>query len=664
MQPFRVTKGKCQDFETALSKEWLESNGMGGYAASTIIGANTSRFHGLLTISEPDLTRAYQLLNSLEEIVEIKGERFELSTHLYPDTVYPKGYQYLHQFSLDPYPTFSYHVGEVQIRKSVALVRGTNILAVNYRLMKGSGGIKLTVRPLTSCRNSDVLTMENNELNRELTTDKGTVIFKPYDHFPELHFRHNAAILDKSGCWYKDIEYAREKEWEADHREDLYSPFALIYSFGTSKDAWFCLGTEMPAGWDTDKWTPEAYFKAEVQRREMLSSTFPTTDRNWSYLWQGAEHFLIEKGEHLVGICAGYPWYGYRMRDALLAIPGLLLVRGRYAEAAQYLTDLSAKGIKDESGISVKHGADIPLLYVQTVREYLTNTEDYKTVEDLLYSLMKGIVDAYRTAVWPGISIDTDGLISIEKSDHPQTWMNVVVKGRAATPRFGKPVELNALWYNALKFIEHLARKFSDMECAKNCAEMASKVKTAFNQNYWSEEGYLYDCLLPVGVDGAVRPNQLLALSLPDAVLDEERWESVLAAVEGQLKTSRGLRTLAPGHASYVGEYTQDPIHPRGHFHQGTIWPWMMIHYVRACLRARGDGRDQRAKLKKDVDAILSQTEEAGLGLVGEFFDGDPPHLARGNFACAASVSALLSCYERLNRDRIRMSGPMEFVLR
>lgn len=668
MEPILIGKSICQDPAKFLQKEWLETNRLGGYSSSTVGLVNTRRYHGLLVAAFKPPVERYVLVSALEETVEINHEKFFLSAHVYPGTIYPRGFEYLSQFSQEPFPSFIYEIGEVRIQKTIFTLNRENTVVVSYKLLGPAADIKLSVTPLIAYRDYHSLTVENPVLNGNLETAKGSVRMQPYPNLPPLHFVHNAVITDKSGYWYKNFEYLREMERGLDYREDLYSPFTLIYSFHGTDEVFLCASTQAKKDFDFSD-----AMDAELERRMRIQAACPAKERLWSYLWQTADTFVVDRRGGERGLIAGYHWFGDWGRDTMISLHGLLLIQGKYEEARDILLSYSNyvnQGIipnrfPDVGDTPEYNTVDASLWYINAAYEYLEYSDDVKTAESRLYPVIKKILKFYREGTHFGIRMAADGLIEAGAGRVALTWMDARVREVPVTPRHGKPVEINALWYNALMIGAELAGRFGDSKLKGEYEALASRTKEGFNRLFWCEEKrHLYDVVTPESSDSSLRPNQLFSISLPFAVLDEKKWKEVLRILEEELLTPYGFRTLSPKDPRYIAHYEGDPDRRDSSYHQGTVWPWLLGPFVAAYLKAFGPSKEVKMKMKRRLDLLLEHVEDYGLGSVSEIFDADPPHTPRGCVSQAWNVAELLRAYELLRSDEARFFQPQEFSLR
>ncbi|HYA17236.1 MAG TPA: amylo-alpha-1,6-glucosidase [Bryobacteraceae bacterium] len=581
------------DLRVDLNKEWLETNGIGGYASSTVAGLNTRRYHGLLVAAtEPPVGRAV-LLSKLEETLVVGSERFELGANKWASgAVRPEGFRYLVAFREDPYPEWTYAAGGVEVVRRLYMVQGENTVVVHYELHGAK--CELEVRPLVAFRDFHALTHANGTLNAEVKVEGRVASIQPYPDLPRLYFAHDAEAVERSGSWYYGFDYARERERGLEAVEDLYQPLVLRFR------------------------GKRGVVIASTEKRRSGAGPVETRNR--------ADQFIVKRGE-FHSIIAGYHWFGDWGRDAMIALPGLTLVRGRFDVAKSVLSAFA--GCVSEGMLPSRfpdHGeqpeyntVDAALWFFEAVRWYLEFTRDLAFVEKMM-PVMRRIVEWYECGTRFGIRADADGLVKTEAGQ--LTWMDT-----AATPRRGKAVEVQALWYNALRILIELG--------AKDLAEMAERAKANFNAKFWNEAaGCLFDVIEEE--DTSIRPNQVIALSLKYSMVSQERAERILQVVERKLVTPVGLRSLSPGDAKYRGRYVGGPAERDAAYHQGTVWPWLIGPYVSACLKVRGEAG--------------FAFRDAGLGLAPEIYDGDAPHLARGCIAQAWSLGELLRAQWELRR--------------
>jgi predicted glycogen debranching enzyme len=636
----------CGNLNEALRREWLETNGLGGFASSTITGLNTRRYHGLLTAATRPPVGRMALLEKLEETLVVNGERFDLSANQYSGAVHPQGYRYLKAFRLAPFPIFVYEVAGVEIEKSVFMVHGENTTVVQYKLIQKpeEADCRLEIHPLVAFRDYHGTAHENDALSNHVETLDGVATIQPYADLPELHFAHNAAELAVTGYWYRNFEYAVERERGLDFTEDLFNHFALKFDLSANEQPTVIASTEIRAAGDAD-----ALRQAEIERRENLLSGVGQ-DELIRTLTLAADQFIVGRGEQKT-VIAGYHWFCDWGRDTMIALPGLTLTTGRHDIARSILLEfvrhvdhgMLPNRFPDAGEEPEYNTVDATLWYFEAVRALIQHTEDYEFVRRHLYDTLVDILHWHEKGTRYRIHVDSDGLLFAGEPGVQLTWMDAKIGDWVVTPRIGKPVEIQALWFNALSVMEILAGKFNDSANAERFAAMAEKAKESFNQQFWNEAaGCLYDVVDGEMRDGSIRPNQILAVSLHHSMLDQERARQIVAVVERELLTPAGLRSLSPNDSQYIGIYQGDMRSRDGAYHQGTVWGWLIGPFITAYLKANGKTDAAREQARRWVDGFLPHLREAGLGQVSEIFDGNAPHAPRGCAAQAWSVSELL----------------------
>jgi len=635
----------CGNLDSALRREWLETNGLGGFASSTIVGLNTRRYHGLLTAATRPPVGRMLLLSKLEETLVLGGWRFELSANQYPGAVHPQGYQYLKQFRLDPFPVFTYEVEGVELEKSVFMVQGENTTVVEYRLLNaGPRGCGLELRPLIAFRDYHSTTHENARINPAVETVSGLATVTPYAGLPSLHLAHNAVALDPAGFWFRSFEYAVERERGLDFTEDLFSPCALTFELGARKPATVIASTEV-----RDAASAAALRRAEIARRQSIRAAAPVKNPLVEDLCAAADQYLVARGQQST-VIAGYPWFSDWGRDTMIALPGLTLTTGRPEVArgilltfAQHVDQGMLPNRFPDAGEQPEYNTvDATLWFFEAVRSYLQHTGDYDFVREHLYAVLTDILAWHFRGTRHGIKVDPSGLLASGEPGVQLTWMDAKIGDWVVTPRHGKPVEIQALWYNALCVMEELARKFDDHTGENRYKAAAAMARWSFNRLFWNEQaGCLYDVVNGGLPDGSLRPNQILAVSLHHSMLAPERARAVVDVVERELLTPFGLRTLSQSDPRYAPHYQGDARSRDSVYHQGTVWPWLMGPFLSAYRKVHSP-RAARPKMKAWLENFSQHLSEAGLGQVSEIFDAAPPYTPRGCYAQAWSVAELL----------------------
>jgi predicted glycogen debranching enzyme len=631
----------CHDLDAATQREWLETNGIGGFASSTVAGANTRRYHGLLIAPLRPPVDRHALLSKLEETLIVDGHRFELSTNTYePLITHPEGYRVMREFRLDPFPVFVFACGGVEIEKSIFLIHGENSVVVQYTLRNAGGrDVQMEIRPLIAYRNFHALTHENGALDGRVDLGVSMASMTPYPGLPALHFAHDAQRVYANGCWYRNFRYERELERGLDSCEDLYNPLILYFEFAGRSTISVIASTEQ-----RNVQKAAAYRQAEIARRQAIVAASPLPDEFITRLVAAADQFLVRRGERW-SVIAGYHWFEDWGRDTMIALPGLTLTTGRRDEARGILTEFAAhidqgmlpNRFPDAGEAPEYNSIDATLWYFEAIRAL----GEPEFVRGNLYGRLKEIVDWFERGTRFGIRVDSDGLLTSGEAGVQLTWMDAKVGDWVVTPRTGKPVEVQALWYNALRILEDFAKRFGDSE-ASHYSQMAEEAAAAFAPLFWNREAScLCDVIAPDGTrDTSLRPNQIFAVSLPYTMLAPDQARQVVDCVDRELWTPGGLRSLSPRDPAYRGRIEGDQRSRDSAYHEGTIWPWLMGPFITAYLKTHGEaGRSDARAWITGFDHHLTQ---AGLGQISEIFDGDFPEEPRGAIAQAWSVAEWL----------------------
>ncbi|MFP3982986.1 MAG: amylo-alpha-1,6-glucosidase [Desulfurivibrionaceae bacterium] len=642
-----LTATTTRDLQETSRREWLETNGLGGWAGSTVSGAHTRRYHGLLVAATRPPVGRMVLLSRLEETLVCDGQRYELSCNFYPGAVHPTGYRYLEGFEKDFFPRFSFEVGGVRLRKTVAAIHGENSTLVFYEVMQSPAPIILELRPFVAARGYHDLSRANDFIRREGHFQDGVFRVRPYNGVPEILISVPGAKFTGAADWYFNFEYPMERQRGLDHREDLFTHGTFRLSLEAGQAVGIIVSTENPAGRNAF-----ALLKQEEQRRRDLLSFLPGEDDFPARLALAADQFLVRRSESLSTIMAGYHWFTDWGRDTMIALPGITLATGRYEEAGKILLAFSrhlSQGMLPNrfpnAGLEPEYNTmDATLWFFVAGYHYFLHTGDRKFVRDRLLPAMEDILAWHRKGTRYGIRVDSDGLLTGGKPGVQLTWMDAKVDGWVVTSRQGKAVEINALWYNALKIFAYLLHECNRFRELERYNKEAETTKKSFNRLFWEEEGgSLHDYIDGEYKDNAVRPNQVFAISLPYPLLSKKKAAKVLAVLEEKLLTPVGLRTLDPEHPDYRPRYCGDPVSRDGSYHQGTVWPWLLGPFITALLRFQGETGKEKAQ--KILEGMAGHLNEAGLGTISEIFDAEPPHTPRGCIAQAWSVAELLRVF-------------------
>lgn len=597
----------------------------------------------------------YVLLSKVEETLFIESQAVELSTNRYPGVVHPEGCRYLKQFRLNPFPVFTYEIEGIEIEKSLFMIHGENTTVIQYQLTKNNHpespkNLRLEVRPLIAFRDYHSTTHENSAINAAIEEDQrtGVASITPYQGLPTLHLAHNATDVKKTGDWYRNFEYDAERERGLDFQEDLFNPLVLKFDLRSRRQATIIAATEQ-----RDASQAADLRQGEIARRSAVASSSPINDDFAQALTAAADQYVVSRGQEKT-IIAGYHWFSDWGRDTMIALPGLTLPVGRHDVAksilrtfAQHVSQGMLPNRFPDAGETPEYNTvDATLWFVEAARAYLAYSGDAEFVRKELYPVFVDIIGWHVRGTRYGIKVDPSGLLASGEPGVQLTWMDAKVGDWVVTPRRGKPVEIQALWYNALRVMEELAQRFGDDAGRKRFGNMASVASWAFNRLFWNESnGCLYDVVNGGPPDPSIRPNQIFAVSLHYNMLSAERAKGVVEKVREHLLTPYGLRSLAPSDPQYRGRYTGGPVERDGAYHQGTVWPWLLGPFITAYIKVNAGSeaaRNQAAEWLKSVEAHLS---EAGLAHISEILEGDAPHRPCGCVAQAWSVAEVLRTY-------------------
>src|SRR5215472_6694597 len=643
----RFGKDVCRDLDSALRREWLETNGIGGFASSTINGCNTRRYHGLLVAATKPPVGRFVLLSKLEEILAVNGRTYQLSTNRYPGVVHPQGFQFLTQFRLDPFPIFTFSVDGVAIEKKFFMAHGQNTIVVKYQLtnVPNSAHVQLELRPLIAFRDYHNLTHENGAINGRADTQRKLIRVLPYVGLPSLYLANDAIEIESTGRWYRNFEYDAERERGLDFQEDLFNPCVLRFDFNQRPTATLIASTERQ---NID--AAEQYEQEEIARRRRIAEHAPVKNDFITSLTTAADQYIVSRGDQK-SVIAGYHWFSDWGRDTMIALPGLTLPTGRSGIArsilrtfAQHVDQGMLPNRFPDAGESPEYNTvDATLWFFEAVRAYHAYTGDLAFVQQELYPVLADIINWHVRGTRYRIKLDAAGLLNSGEPGVQLTWMDAKVGDWVVTPRSGKPVEIQALWYNAIRIMEDFAARTADETGRKRYNNMAALAKWSFNRLFWNEGGgYLYDVVNGGPPDGSIRPNQIFAVSLPYSMLSPERAKRVVAVVQEHLLTPYGLRSLAPSDPRYHGRYTGDGAGRDGSYHQGTVWPWLMGPFITAYMKLEGGNKAARMQSEKWLSPLKNHLCDAGLGHISEIFDGDAPHRPVGCIAQAWSIAEVL----------------------
>ncbi len=656
------------DLDIAARREWLVTNGIGGFASGTLAGMNTRRYHGLLIAAlQPPLGRTL-VLARLEEQATLNGQVYALSTNEWASrTISPHGYKLLESFRLEgTIPVFTYALADALLEKRVWMAHAANTTYVTYRLARGTRSIQLNLTPIGGWRDYHVhRTGTSEHLGIQLVENGAQVKFGPGARLCWLRADRGKFQLDPN--WYWGFYHRVEAYRGLDTKEDLFSPGHFEVELRPGETLTFVATLHEDAGLDG-----EAAYQAERQRQSALLECADLDDQpDWiQHLVLAADQFIVNRDSEIqnpkskIGksVIAGYPWFGDWGRDTMIALPGLTLATGRPDVAATILRTFARyvdqgmlpNRFPDEGQAPEYNTADATLWYLNAIyrfEQYLSERHDpaEQSLVSNLYPTLVEIIEWHVRGTRYGIRVDeADDLLCAGEAGVQLTWMDAKVENWVVTPREGKPVEINALWYNALRIMAEFAERLNRPDDAARWTALAERVGNSFRQRFWrADGGYLYDVIDgPNGNDPALRPNQLFAVSLPFSPLAPDQARQVVDKCAASLLTSHGLRSLASNYPAYAGQYGGDRWQRDGAYHQGTVWGWLIGPFVEAHYKVYGDAETARSFLRPFAHHLADH----GVGSISEIFDGNPPHTPRGCIAQAWSVAEVLRVWLMVNR--------------
>ncbi len=647
-----------------LKKEWLLTNNRGGYAASTIVGCNTSRYHGLLIGSlNPPANRIVALANCMEMIIS-DGKVFDLSTFEFNEKFAPHGFAHVKSFHQDTGVHFDYQLNGLKLTKSIYLVRDTDAVAIVYDFTNVREPIEFVSRPFVGLRDFHSL-QKSYALFSSTMIGGGLLIRHDVPGSCKLFLSCPSMKFEKDPQWWFNFVYRKDRHRGQDCNEDLWTPG--FFKCAIENPARIVFWANLSASTKSEKVinTDIKSLCRDLQKHQhTLISAAKTKDEKLKKLCLAADAFITRRQTknsdqpQTTTVLAGFPWFADWGRDALIALPGLLLSTGRFDEAKSVLltfAKVTDKGMipnrfDDRSSTAHFNSVDASLWFINAAFQYLNATNNTETFTQYLLPTIRWIVDSYHNGTRFGIHADVDGLITAGDNQTQLTWMDAKCDGIAFTPRYGKAVEINALWYNSLCLLAQFYTE-RDTETAKHYHSMADKVEAGFTKFWNDETGCLNDCILPDGsVDASLRPNQIFAVSLQFSPLSPDQQKKVVDVVRQNLLTPYGLRTLNPQDSRYKGRYIGPQRERDEAYHQGTAWPYLIGPFVSAWLKVNDFSRESKNQAAEFIEPLLSHlTEDACLGQVSEVFDGDPPQEPGGCVAQAWSVAELIRAYQLIN---------------
>ena len=672
-----VAKAQSQalDSRELLRREWLVTNGLGGYASGTISGMVSRRYHGLLVAALPAPLGRVVMLNHLAETLCLAdGRRLQIGGEEPASSHDAPAHHYVCEFRLESgLPRWRYEAEGIVIEKRLELVHGQNTVFITYELLSAQDVVHLELRPSVHFRRHEDNVSEPLQEDYTLTIQNRRYVVSTTGPFDPLHLYVHADVSSfvHEGGSIREIDYLTEAGRGYPAHGSLWSPGAFKVELRPGRTATLVASAESWAR--VLALDPDSACDSESERRQRLIAAAHPCAREGAVaeLVLAADQFIIRPagrvedtararaaGDDVRTVVAGYHWFTDWGRDTMISLEGLTLTTGREMEAgwilrtfAQYIRDgLIPNYFPDGASAGLYHTADATLWFFHAIDRYVEVTHDRTTLQLLLPKLVD-IADHHIRGTRFGIGVDpADGLLRQGEEGYQLTWMDAKVGDWVVTPRRGKAVEINALWYNALCLLAGWLREEKGPETAQPYADHASKAQESFNQRFWSDDlGYLFDVVDgEQGDDSACRPNQLLAISLRHPILDEVHWSQVLDKVSTELVTPMGLRTLNRQHPDYKSLYFGDLRARDAAYHQGTVWAWLIGPFIDARLKVHPEDRQGARRL---LEGLISHLSQACVGSINEVFDAEEPFTPRGCIAQAWSVAEVLRCWVKTAAD-------------
>jgi predicted glycogen debranching enzyme len=664
-------KDTISRFSEIIGKEWIVTNGLGSYASSTVAGINTRKYHGLLVAALNPPGDRTVCLSKLDEDIIVGKETYRFGSNEFQGNIFPDGYKSIKQFSVSPFPKYLYEAGDVQLEKMIFMPQNKNAVIVAYKLSnKTANEATVRIYPLLTCRYFHTV-IDRQRMPLNFSQENNSSAFQvTYEH-PQATFvcRVIEGRFLNELKWIERLRYREESSRGETDMDDCFQLGNFEVSIPAKTEKEFAVTAALSRQTQDAKRSLDfvgnsiqevkVTLNRELTNRVALLDNFydshpdvPTSEwLDWIIL--AADSFIVESELGRKAIIAGYHWFEPWGRDTFISLPGLMLVTGRFSGAKNILQNfilyqkdgLIPNFVADKTGLPTYNTVDGTLWYVNAVLQYLKYTGDFGFVHTALWDNMKEIIEHHQKGTLFDIRVDSDGLLM----HGPRlTWMDAVVEGEIITPRSGKAVEIQALWYNSLKTMEFLANKFEEPRLREKYASMANQTRESFNQKFWNpQKNCLFDLIDEKTSDASIRPNQIFVVSLDFGMLDRAKNIKIIDVVTHELVTSYGLRTLSLDDPKFIGTCSGNRRSRDTAYHNGTIWPWLLGPYISAYLKARSYAPKSR---KIALDALIQPlfkpgVEQNGLGTINEIYDCDAPNAPRGCISQAWSIAEPLRAY-------------------
>lgn len=644
MSYLNFDKTLLTNLEKSLSKEMLRTNRAGTYNSTTIVDCNTRKYHGQLVVPLPQIDNTnHVLLSSLDETVIQHGAEFNLGVHKYQGNHYnPNGHRYIRQFDCESIYRTVYRVGGVVLAKERMLVSYEPRILIKYTLLEAHSATKLQFKPFLAFRSVNELTQQNGVANTNYEETKNGISTKMYENYPQLYMQFSKTIgYNHQPDWYKGIEYHKEQERGYAYKEDLFVPGTFELPIKKGESIIFSAGIT-----ETSPNTLKRLWDKELKRRNDRLDMFAN-------LKNAAQQFYKREADKTY-LLAGYPWFNSRARDQFISLVPATLMIGR----EDYFYDIIDTSIQEiESFIEGERNnlklegitdPDVLLWFVRTIQQY-AELYSIKEAKEKYGYIVEKIINFIRKQNHPNLFVHNSGLLFTNGTDAPATWMNAVENGKPITPRTGYVVEINALWYNALKFHSELEKENGENQSADLSNYQAELLKDAFIETFWNGT-YLYDYVIDNYKDHEVRSNMIIAVGLPYSPLNRQQQKSILDITTKELLTPKGLRTLSPKSGSYRPEYMGGMQERNWNYHSGPVWTWTIGYFADTYFKIYK--QSGISFIERLLMGIESEMTELGIGTISELFDGNPPFGGHGGMSFAMNVAEVIRVIQRLKKEQ------------
>ena len=651
----------CQEFDHAIKKEWIETNSLGSYSSSTIYGLNTRRYHGLLVVPLKSFTNRVNILSKLEESVFIENRVYEISANQFNGGVYPDGYKFLKKFSTDPFPKFYYEVEDRKIEKTIIMLHNKNMLVVRYTLKNQKLPVKLVIKPIIAGRGASEL---SNDVKDGINTDsymgENMITFAPKPTIPEFHIYYLKGEYIPATLWYNKFSYIMDNHSDQDSQksntEDLFNPGFFTHTMEPYDTFELYISLDKLSDFDYEK----IYYQEKAYRDDVKRgfSNFPDFLRA---IAQKTVLIRIPSSDKNITTLPSYHWGEYSVRESLLLMLGQILIEKDYIvirNDIRYLLSLLQDGVFPISfpyaeDIHAYPSADSSLIFINLIFIVYKLIKNDLTFLEEIYDQLKTIIDSFKKGTRFNIYLDKDYLIHSGDKSTFTGWFPLTDKN-GNVYRYGKLLEINALWYNALKIMEYFSHQLKKNRQIKKYEELANKTQYSFMNKFWNKKNhYCYDYIRGEIKDETFRINQIIPLALTFTMIDTKHGQLLLNRIEKELLTPYGLRTLSKKDENFVGQFNGLIDNRKDVYYNGAVWPWSIGVYIDAVIKYKGKKNQVIAELWKLIENYKEISRRAGMGYIPEIFEGNPPHRLNGSIAYSLSATELLRAYFILNRINV-----------